>query len=879
MLLKIHFFFLYCSVVADNVKEEKLTVKHLSSQSLWPKDWPEGRTQIILINSSEVWVVKDALNALHFYDYGKESETFDSEKQIYLAARASKILFLAQKCKYSSLIINVLRMYFESISSCQKLILENSSEDEKISNETRIMLNQILHSTADLKKYITQLIFSTKKTMKSAQNLKSADHSFLKSLLAINLWLYTINIYSNQQKQDFTDTNVNIDIKRSFAQMINLIERFRCKNCLVVDYFESNLVMKNKINETIHNDKLTMLMSETLKTLQINPKEISVPKNRPNYAGAIYEENMYDPKYMLLGYILEMSDYSFVSTLLVRWKNTTNWLELTNVYKEVSKSLDLQTIYDYQVFVIEIIKEMFFIKFLNTEIHQSNDIENILEAFKVFIDKMVPSNYPTNLHVSIKNVLSSLHSDIRSASTESHPTLSNRSIKLLHNYSILVTSSTSYNLDDVLKNVSMYDFIQQIVSDSKFTVFVELFKELSYESNTLDDYDFHRVNSFKVNQNVVNRNACDDLSAFRKNLLLLHMLTVRFQQDNVAMNDVLNSSVQEAKAYVFDNIMHLYKTYENHSKIKQIVLPLMVRFKYTHAENADYRTISQTLILNLNLIEHVELIDCPSPKYNVDMFYDEVKDYQVLKLSLVFENEGFYGYKQKFWQNKENLTNILKSNTKDHRRSDKERNIDSLIADDFVPFVNFEYQDSDPKSTLFLWDGSLESIHSISRALPKSIIDYQHLVRHQCFVMKWIISKIIMNFLKFIFIIYDTAAKSNDTDNVRITINYLTMFEELPFPKSVRLYLRDIFYAFDALFRVHNEETKEKYTTIIIKSLNSFQPSLEELSIRLLKDQKDVSSINVLIEKDMDSLKNILNGINNSKIITDVAFSSCIYTD
>lgn len=851
-------------------KEEKLATNE-PKESFWPQDWPKGWSQTILINSSEVMTVKDALIAINFYDHDKKSKNINSEKQLDLATRASKILSVAKKCKYSSLIVNVLRTYFESISSYQKLILENSIKNEKILKKPQIALNEIVKSTIDLKKIIVKLIFKTDEMMKSSLNLKSTDHTFFKSLLAIHLCLYTIQIYSNQNKEDVTGINLNIDIKRLFAQMLNLIERFRCKYCSVEYYFESYLVIQNEVSEAIRKESLTELIYKTLNTLQVYREDFSVAKNHPNY-GVTYNENMYDPKYMLLEHIFNMSDYSFIPTLLVRWKNTTNWTELKHVYTEVSKSLDLRIIYDYQVFVIELIKEIFFIKLLNTKIQPFNDIKNIVEAFEVFIDKMVPNNYPTHLYVPIKDVLSSLYSDIRSTSTESHPILSDRSIKLLRNISIIMTLSTSCNLDETVKKLSMKDFIQQVITGFEYKIFVEMFEELSYESYTLDDYDFYQLNSFGVNQIAINENMCNDLSLIRYNLFLFQMLILRFQHTNIDKS-VLDPSVQKAKKYVMDNIMYLYRTYGSYDKIKQIVLPLMVSFKYTSNQIGDYKTLYQMSVLNLNLLEHFELIVCPSPGYNLDMFYDKIKDSTVLKLLPIYQNENFNVYQRRYWQNKENITETIKLNTKDHRM----RDVDSMIIDDFILYVDLEYLGSDPKSTLSLWDGSMESVSSVSLALPQSIIDHQHLVRHQCFVMKWIISKIVMNVLKCI-LVYDSA-ESNDTGNHNMitTVNQLTQFEEQPFPKSVKQYLRDIFDAFHSLFRDVTEETKEKYKSIVIKNLDSFQTSLEDLSFILSKDQEDVSSINVLIKKDMIFLKIILNSINDSKIISDVPFSSCIY--
>lgn len=871
-LLKIFTFcFLCCSASAigfNNIMEMIHRVRNISKEKLWADNI---LTQKIIVDNKDV-EAKDALKDIN--DEFLFEKKLNNAQLLGMLAEASKALYTAQKCKYSNLVQNVLVTFFESILSCQNLLKSNLDDINKSPNEIQSYINQVIESTILLKKYIVKFIFNTRNMMKLAPILKSSDHNLLKSLKFINLCLYHIRIYVNKNGSEYLSSiSSKIDLKRMFAQMIKVIENFRIKNCQVVDYFEANVYKKIQVNNVIQfqqNVDFRLLLNDMLISLQIYFKDTALFNNYLE-KGLIFNEEMYDPKFMLLERILNMSNYSIIPTLLVRWKNDKDWTTLNNVYNNVSETFNLQTIYDYQVFLVEIIKNLFFVKFLNKN---TNDIQDLLYAFEEFTNKMLPKNYSTDSYGTIKKVLNSLHDDLRSTSTESTPTLSKRSIELLQKVSIVLTlpddTTQGYSINGIVDKLSMKNLVSEIINDQSFNIFIETFEELSYESYTLDNYNIYQVNGTDRNQPTIDEMACKNLSTFRKNLLSFHLLTHKFERVVVGFNDTDDSHVENAKMFIFDHVMHLFRSYQDHNKIRQIVLPIIIRFTYTFKNKND--DMLQFLFLHLNLIENVELTNCLSPEYSMDWYHNEISQLpegQILNQVLRYQQDRNDLLLKKIWTNREKITATIELNTSNYRLAERLRDILSKVIND----ANFISVSNDITLTHTLRDDSVERIELVSPKLSNSLIDYQYLVEIQCFVIKQIIKEIAESFLRCIQI-YDTAKDKNDLIDTKnqITHNYFTQFYELPFLKSLKVHLHDIFHLFDLLFRNLDAENRENNKSDIIKQLELLQPSFYD---GLLKDQ-DILSLHNLIDKYMSFLKSILKPINNSKLISNIPFSTCI---
>lgn len=864
--LLLYTFTLFCChiVLANDEKYILITrIKRIINEPIWKDNII--KQEIIVKN--EVVIVKKALEVII-----ENSDCIEQPIPFDALINATSALYTALKCKYSNLIVDLFRVYFEVVSLCR--MFENTPKNYKLSNKIKACINIIFKSTVELKKYIVKFIYNLYNLMSLTPILKFTDQTLIKSLLSINLFLCNLQIYyaDHQNGGDMNSTFHEIDMKIIIAQIINLIERFRCKNCLIDDYYGLNILTKNKIKDLIldiNNEKsLDYYIGNMLKKFDIYYDDPTL------YIFAeittVFYVEMYDPKNMLLKHIF---DYPFFKTLIVRWKNCHCELELIKVYEEVAKSSDLQAIFDFQVLLIEVIRNIFHIKFINENFISTKES---LEALKMFINQIVPKNYPTSLYDSIKQLQILLLDHLQPEKSPAALTVSSK--KLLRNLSIITTLKDDFKTNDIedsVKKLPMKDFIHKIVSCREYKIFADIFKELSFESNILGDYDLNRIHyTGKTTEQYDNQKPCKDLSLLRKNLLLFQMLMRGFQQvHDDSSNDFDIEIVRKAKSYIFDNLMHLYRTYMDQDEIRRIVLPLLIRFKYTLKKIDDYKMLPQVSIFYTNVIEKFELTNCLVyvQEYNLDIYYEEVKQYQTRNL-LMHESQIRISLYKSLWNDRKRIMNDLKLNTSEYHMKDEKRDVYSMIVNQFIPIVDTNYVHtglSDP--ILFPWNGFMTYDETINSAISQGIFDYQDLVRHQCFVMRWIISNILEIFLNFII---------NLTSLIEILENmksHFIKFKYLPFPKSVKLHLRDIFHDFDSIFQDPSRKDIDKYKSNITEQLKLIRPSFDNYTTHSLKEQINIKFIDFILLNHVHFFKIFLKSINRSRIILDLSFSTCIH--
>lgn len=869
-LLKVYTLIILClnSVLATNKRDIIITIKKITSQEFWINNF---MAQKILVEN-EVVMLEDALKVMTDYDYS-------TELHINVVLKASKALYTAQKCKYSDLIVHTFRIFFESISLCREKMIENLKDnDASLSNTIKTSLNEIIKHFIEIKKYIAKFIYNTYHMMNLIPTLKSTDHTLTKSLLSINLYLDRIKMYIDQHKDDASEFDLlhaEIDVQKVISKMINLVERFRCKHCYIEDYY-NGLISLRKRYDTDYNS-VYCLIKDTLTNLENYYDDSTLYLSYLNN-DTQFSMDLYDQKYLLLEDILTVIiDKTFIiSDLIVEWKNATNWLTLSNVLNEVKSSYNLQSIYEFQVLLIEVIKSVFYIKYMKKELVTSDDIKTLLDEFDEFINKMIPNNYPSHLYDPIKKFRNSLYN---LQFTNSSSILSIFSVQQLRKVLINTTlvpgeNGATDNINTIIESLSMRELLSRIVELDKFKIFIQIFAELSYESNTLSDYDLETVSSSKTIEKNNNMNvSCKHFSLLREKLLLFQILVVGLQQARDDQKKIDDSDVKKAKTFIFESLMDLFQTYNNYDKIRKIIIPITIHFKYNHKTNDNLKILLQVLFLNINIMEHFELNNCDSAKYSIDVYYNIIKN-EIRGIEL---NRSFWNMKTSIIQN------IIESNTSYYFMKDERRDISSMAVDQFIPTVDFNSCSSKPDEdvavSLLLWDGSMECVKSVYSAITRGVIDYQYLVRHQCFTIKWFISKVVENFFKILqmYSISKTLIINNElTEQQRNqTQKYLKEFKEIPFSKSINIYLHNIVHilnvSFDDLTKTNTDRAMS--STIIDRLILSTPLFEKNFNFSL----QELSNINKTIEADIDFLKSVVHNINNTKYIYDVQFSTCIF--
>lgn len=895
---------LCCTSVSATINRDLqnliLRIRNIYKHEFWIQNFIHEK---ILIEN-EIIITADTLKEIYDTDIFK--------LKINVVLRASKFLYTAQKCKYSNLVIDALRVFFKIISSCQKLPVDNlNNNDEQLSIKIS-SFNEIIGRFVELKMYISKFIFNIYHLMNLSPTLKYTDHTLIKSLLSINLYLENLEINSNQYKQG-DDENESIDVKKVIAQMINLVERFRCKHCYIENYYNDLKLFDNKIIcVKVDDTNYASLIDSTFKNLKTFHEDTSLYTILPKYK--LFSQDLYNQKYILLENIFEISiDKSFIiPDLIVEWKNATQRQTLRNVFNEVKSTYNLQNIFEYQVLLIEVIKSVFYIKYMNPKLVTSkDDIKKLLNEFDEFINRMIPKNYPTNMYYLIMQFRNSLYKLILTK-TESTSVLSIFSLQQLRKVFIGTTYVLSENcktsqINTTIENLPISKLILEIIELKNFFIFFTIFEELSYESDTLSNYNLLTVNYLEAienNDNLTNAIICKHFSLLREKLLLFQMLIIGFQYDSTVQRKNYHEYLISAKKIIFKNLMHLFQTYIDHDKIKKIIVPLTIHFKYKQKKKDNLKILLQVLYLYINIIEYFELNNCSSTTYSIDVYYNKVNDVLKSSNSQILEQErGIINELSKlFWDNKQMILDdyMIESSETFSDMDQKRRDLSSMVVDQFILKVESSSYCSiesghDVSEQLFFWKGPLKSDETISAITIAGVIDYQSLVRYQCSIVKCFISQVVENVFKIIekyYIISKHRDSSKWMDKyINETKYYLTEFEKIPFSKSVSIYLHNIFHFFEVLLNDFpgNDDLMETPIEMSIFFKNNDQIKLSQSSnikhtysqssnTEVLQiEENELINLNTTINNNINLLKSIVKKLNDSIYSSeDVQFSTCI---
>lgn len=887
----IFLFYKHYSVIA--VTETLTELKLISLNVIWREKISK---QLIIVNNSTI-SFEDIMKEIDLKIGLFVNNETEENLQDILQFKSSSAMYTFLKCEYSSYIVNLLNYFFECIKVCESL---NDADNGGCSTE-------VVKHFISIKKYLVSMMYNLINFMKLSPNLKLTDHSLIYSMLAINLFLgNAINYLDNSRSEDL-EIGIKSDIdsnKIIIAQLSSLVNSFRCKHCLVKDYYYLNDVDRKKIEITLKkNNTVKTLLEE--KSSQLTDYEDIGLKNVANLEMSTYSDDMYDPKYLLLEDIISIDGYSFISTLIVRGNDCSDvWLELKTVFEEAKNSGDIKIVFDCQILLIEVIKDLFYLQFIDTSIENNyTKVKNLLNEFEEFINKMVPKNYPTSNYNSIMEVRNSLHDELHSSGVFTG--ISGHSQLMLCKKPVIKTWGESKNIIKVVKNISMIALVKRILQLEYFSNFVEMFGLLSYEPNTLDNYSVLPANNIRRIENNFDQEMCNDLSKLRKSLFIFHMLLSTFSkvhENALDKNSVDDEEIVSATAVLCSTLTRLYKTYTNHEKIVQIVLPLVVRLKKSHKSFNEYLILRQVSLLSINLIECFEYANCATTKHSVDMYRNQVENLKkrktensTVQINSISVSAFFYLL---FWNNKIHLLHELKKNT--IAMTNKYRSIYLMTFNKFLPNVYFEGLTKSLVLEHSLWEGRMETAETVCEIMSQGVLDYKRLGKFILFVLKLTFSNVFKQILR-IFFIHDTK----DIEGVSyfsIIKTDIMHIKKLPYPDFIKTYVNNVF---DVCLRVFgdsviDEDSKEKCRCAITGQLKLFDPSqfnkvklnVDEINdlIKIYKTKVEGENlfsssnhhnhpyyvIHTSIKAAHILLKRILKAINDNEIFSNLSFSTCL---
>jgi len=878
-----------CSEIAEfksiftNGKRKKVMENFLKNSS-WNK---HILSEKIIIDNELKTIDKDKL----FESVSALSIDKNDFEEIYTfnetMLQVSKTVYTALQCKYSDLIIRAYIIFFDCANTCDKLSTHKRKQ----------CVASIIKTAYTLKDYIVKMIIDLMQFKKIHPNLGSSDPTLLKSLISINLFLnqhahkYVKEYESNK---DSEKESYDINIKIVLSKIINLIERFSCKHCYIQDAYNFNKRLKENIKDLdSKNEDIYERIQVLLKITEEN-KLYTFSKLLPIDNESIIKNldkkilyNIYDPNYLILEDIFSIKNkYSFFPFLEVKWQDSNDWDELQNVYNKVKNTDDIKIIFDYQILIIEVIKYIFYVKFINIHLTNYQDTNNnqveLLYEFDKFIDKIIPNNYPTNLYSPIITLRNLLYIDVHILTDKK--TFTNDTLILLVKNPVIKTWDESIKINESINEIVMSEFLKDILELKFFDHFIQIFELLSYESNTLGDYYLFRGNSDEKNKN--SRNA----KIHNKSIEKLRYNFVRFQvwlDINLKTNDLKNSTktIKPTDLSLIEIInshtFWYFKKFLFNDQLNKIFLPLIINFSKLNNNNVNtniFFILRQNMVLALNLLEYYELQNCILLKFN-RVILREVKGTEKYDSQLsVFKPD----YKKR-------IETAIHEETKNYQIDENQKVVYSTSVEEYIKKLSNICNtnstiDNGKTMNSIIWDGSKKSIYEVCTNIYKSanaVVDYQQLVRFQVFEIKWIITNVFEQ-LFFIVLKNDVSIdeKNNQNEYGNVIKNEISLFGNLQYPESISSYIQSYIHQYLIALKYPDTQTKRLYKDRIHQQLKILSMSIEEYSEEYYENKINGYEIKKLIDmlkKTIIKIKNILKVINDNNLIEKLQFSTIFF--
>jgi len=540
-----------------------------------------------------------------------------------------------------------------------------------------------------------------------------------------------------------------IVLKRVFVQIKDLVDLFRCQNCFVgYNYFNNSDYNNNKISFKIHHDNNTII-DDTLKSLKSKMddfKDIGLDDE-------LYNDKMYDTKYLLVGQIFEIDQYYNY------FKPT-----MSELYKRTDKSYDITVISKYQYTLLKSIENLFYTTFeyiINS--NQKQNVNELLSSFNDYIEKMVPS---TSKFLSDScRVLAEKINSLMAVSDWDEANLSEKEkvLKLLTN-ALSDNPFKTKDLDKLFNAISIPKLIKNITKSDHLKSFFQTFKLFEQERNANEEYNLLTMEAYKILKNRVDSDQntldytglCKATTTLRKILALISLVIIVTENYKMCTKDddsadkeqcfqgILRLDLKGVFLYIDDLVE---KT--NDKKLHQMLVPISFHLEnmgWTYRDENDneaytqYVTIYQYLLMTLDSIERYELSNCKSPEYNQtihDKIIDSVNTYTI-------QDDGKSVVD---WLKAQIAFKTIKYN---HNKNQNEMYdyIDNHMFAEFLKLYNPVIYSTNYQ---FYWNGHKKYIFNIIQAVTQDVIDYYDIIRYQIIIMNWFVSTIfikINNFLK-----------------------------------------------------------------------------------------------------------------------------------
>lgn len=797
--------------------------------------------------------------------------------------------YTAMKCKYADYIVDLLQSFCVIFKfGIEKSDIENNPIP-KAGDPQTIWLSTGIEELNNTKILVEKIVFYLFHYMDKNPELRTSDQSLLKSLVTLNLFLRNIKNTDFIRHTEIDNENINIIhvvfLVKSIMQIINGIDQFRWKNCLVDNPYGNvnNTLKQFETNKILIENKEKI--SETLSPTQKNIKEFI---DIQSVSDTKFTVNMYDPEFLLLNILLK-PEYTNLGEVIIIENGTKSTLK--NKFENAVEKFNINEILYFQNELISIIADMFYRETYFSLTKSTIDLDylkKILSNFEVFLNKFMLKHCLMDICIVIIEdmlILRKTFQDEHKAVDEQ--ILSSTVIQFKNRINDKFVYKTEQNKE--LNDSSLFTLIEMIEKNNNKS-FYQVFNLLSYEShlnkhfyvdqiidyeNKLDGHRNYQLlnsidnlryflfifmllqrpkNSDKILNNVISKSA---MSSHGQSSTSTHIkiagddshdsnllsATEKSQtnHDNMAITNNINGS-DEPIYLITQIVLRYFKLFEDNTEIKYILLPLLNRFKHSvqlssESDLFNVTMLYQTVFVTINLLEHYLLQTFVASTYNWDVFNFASKEYNSqsdnIKLNKILQDK------------KRSSAVHYNLNIVDTYNKDLDEQLICSENDEFI---------------VFNWNGTKKNCFEISVDLSQRIIDLNDLISYQWFKIQFFAVKILVA-VKNAIEIFDSQNNHDQFDNNDFNFfrSELDKFwNHIHLPKSIRHFLDRTIKVIDDTFNLLSSNFKcdKRVYWYIEKNLKL----LGVIDYEKFVSKKESNKIGEALKEDIKSFDQLLNG-------------------
>lgn len=773
-----------------------------------------------------------------------ERDRWTENDLVEFASKHPNAMYTAITCKYADIASDIFQTFHACFGySLRKL--KDSGHDESALD----FVGTVLGGFVTVKSRLADMAHELFEISVEYPDLRTGDQHFLKSLLSVNMFLYSAAFWepfivrrtSGDDGENVVDMDGTVEacgfLRETFRRIVNLVEHYRNKSCRVREPY----AVGTRIAKWLKNGgAVTLEDFQKLFVYETNERLASIPHG--NGCGA----DAYDPDVMMFAN-LSADDRRLVGSAKIEWeKGRMDGVDA--VYRSVRDDHRFADVFRFQRFVFKIVAKIVYEKIssMRRKEFDKTEFDCLVDRFGEFV-RVADGGRPTTM-VSVKERLlsfrrksrlnadeiTSLQTDIRKWSSaivdvsiasisdvgfrKDRCTVEKRTGSKSRATTRLHRRSTTAD-DDIDGGISVGALIDGFVvsDDCKSKAFGHVATLLSFGSFANDDHtipsliDYHSDCAESATERLPR--SADDL---RYNLLRYRSLLVAGDGDGDVPGKVLN--VAGYALAVYQDL----KSSDVPVSRQNVLLPLLVhcRFVLKHYRDTgnedqsyDPATMEQLLFVTANALELQEFNAKSCPPTSVRSVYADGgpgSSRSTDERTMNIDGDADAEYNKPNFRAEYN-DGSSKATIEPWEPNDGDRNaiffklnmyygayvIDLFFLDGGglgaglgtgirVPVIR-EPVIRVPVIRL-PWFGERKSGNEVMRHIQRSVIDLHDLVRYRWYTIGYLVADLLKTFESVLYKYRTTKRTQDVVDAVRTALNDI---QTMPWPPSVKEFLKE----------------------------------------------------------------------------------------